>query len=99
MAGLLDEIKDGISEGLGNLWDGVSDFAGGLLEVSPERQAEVDKYYADLDALRRTLPNTLGDLKNHLLTQTKQSDLLKEYLLVLLVRWMKHEQYSQHLNT
>jgi len=56
MAGLLDEIKDGISEGLGNLWDGVSDFAGGLLEVSPERQAEVDKYYADLETARRNDP-------------------------------------------
>ena len=36
MAGLLDEITDGISEGLSSAWEGVSDFAGGLLEVSPE---------------------------------------------------------------
>ena len=56
MAGLLDELTDGISEGLSSAWEGVSNFAGGLLEVSPERQAEVDKYYADLEALRRTLP-------------------------------------------
>jgi len=56
VAGLLDELTDGISEGLSSAWEGVSNFAGGLLEVSPERQAEVDKYYADLEALRRTLP-------------------------------------------
>jgi len=36
VAGLLDEITDGISEGLSSAWEGVSDFAGGLLEVSPE---------------------------------------------------------------
>ena len=52
MAGLLDGFKNGVSEGLGNLWDGVS----GLLEVSPERQAEVDKYYADLETARRNDP-------------------------------------------
>ena len=52
MAGLLDDFKNGVSEGLGNLWDGVS----GLLEVSPERQAEVDKYYADLETARRNDP-------------------------------------------
>ena len=53
MAGLLDEFKDGISETLSAGWDGISDFAGGLLQVSPERQAEVDKYYADLETARR----------------------------------------------
>jgi len=53
VAGLLDEFTDGISETLSTGWDSFTDFAGGLLEVSPERQAEVDKYYADLETARR----------------------------------------------
>jgi hypothetical protein len=56
VAGLLDNFKDGISETLSAGWDGISDFAGGLLTVSPERQAEVDKYYADLETARRNDP-------------------------------------------
>ena len=36
MAGLLDEFTDGISETLSTGWDSFTDFAGGLLEVSPE---------------------------------------------------------------
>ena len=53
MAGLLDEFTDGVSETLSAGWDSISNFAGGLLQVSPERQAEVDKYYADLETARR----------------------------------------------
>jgi len=53
MKGLLDEFTDGISETLSAGWDNFTDFAGGLLEVSPERQAEYDKYRADLETARR----------------------------------------------
>jgi len=60
VAGLLDEFTDGVSETLSAGWDGISNFAGGILEfattVNPERQAEYDKSRADLETARRNDP-------------------------------------------
>ena len=72
MAGLLDEFKDGLSETLSAGWNGISDFAGGLLEVDPELQAARDAKAAALKEARLT-PDEFGNTPNAWMYNTERS--------------------------
>ena len=72
MAGLLDEFKDGLSETLSAGWNGISEFAGGLLEVDPELQAARDAKAAALKEARLT-PDEFGNTPNAWMYNTERS--------------------------